>query len=386
MKSLKPLFAQKFNKKQRQLGVLIGLVDHYIKTGKPVGSNTLRENGFDSLSSATIRNYFSKLEKEGYLMQQHSSGGRVPTNAAFKAYASFYQNTCLVDQNDENILHTLKDYDSKEIGLQLQNAIEKLSDLANLAAFLSSPRFDNDFITQINLVTIDCHRCLCVILTNFGLIHTEVLTTEDKISSFALKRIERYFHWRLTGQDYPEDLMKLEEILAQRFYNEIMVRYIVGYANFSHEDMYTAGFSKLLSYPEFHYAKALSDSLSLFENFSHLQQLLLSCCEDKKMKFWIGEDFPFGSSSTNCSVIAVPYRIQHSIVGAVGVLGPTRIPYHRLFGIIQVFSDYLGECLTKNIFKFKITFRNPQSGYDLIGQDSVVIDRSGRLLLESKKL
>ena len=73
-------------KDERERLVLLGLVELYLETGKPVGSSTLREHGFQNLSSATIRNYFAKLEKGGFLKQQHSSGGRIPTEGAYKLY------------------------------------------------------------------------------------------------------------------------------------------------------------------------------------------------------------------------------------------------------------------------------------------------------------
>src|SRR5262249_48058347 len=87
---MKTLAPKKPAKDKRERLILLGLVDLYLQTGKPIGSNTLRENGFESLSSATIRNYFSKLEEEGYLKQQHSSGGRIPTSIAYKAFAEAF--------------------------------------------------------------------------------------------------------------------------------------------------------------------------------------------------------------------------------------------------------------------------------------------------------
>ncbi len=78
-------------KEERQYKVLIALIEHYILTGKPVGSNTLRESGLDHLSSATIRNYFASLEELGLLEQQHASGGRTPTEKAFRLYAQEMQ-------------------------------------------------------------------------------------------------------------------------------------------------------------------------------------------------------------------------------------------------------------------------------------------------------
>lgn len=84
---MKTLAPKKPAKDQREKLILFGLVDLYLQSGKPIGSNTLRENGFEALSSATIRNYFAKLEEEGLVKQQHSSGGRIPTPLAYKIYA-----------------------------------------------------------------------------------------------------------------------------------------------------------------------------------------------------------------------------------------------------------------------------------------------------------
>ncbi len=87
----KSISLKRIGKQDRERKVLLGLVDYYIKTGKPVGSNTLKEVGFEELSSATIRNYFANLEEEGYLSQSHSSGGRIPTNLAYRTYAHAYR-------------------------------------------------------------------------------------------------------------------------------------------------------------------------------------------------------------------------------------------------------------------------------------------------------
>lgn len=86
---------KKMSKEEREKTVLLGLVDHYIREGKPVGSNTLKDVGFQDLSSATLRNYFSILEDQGYLHQQHISGGRIPTAAAYRIYA---QEQCSYDK------------------------------------------------------------------------------------------------------------------------------------------------------------------------------------------------------------------------------------------------------------------------------------------------
>lgn len=358
MKSLKPL-AKKPSKQEREHKVLLGLIEYYLQTGKPVGSNTLKEAGFEDLSSATIRNYFAKLEEEGYLTQQHISGGRIPTDRAYRAYAQEFvdSDTPLQDARFEDF----RNAETREIAGYLQQAAESLSSLTESAIFLSAPRFDHDMIVGLKLVPIDHARCLCVIITDFGVIQTETLQTDKKLTAFAVKRLESYFHWRLTGNDKPEHLNEEEEKLAQEFYNELMVRYIVGYAHYHIEDVFRTGFSRLLSHPEFRDPLALASTLSLFENAHSMRLLLKECRSMNRLKFWIGDDLKnFCHEAPNCSILAIPYYINQQAAGAVGLLGPSRMAYKDLFAILRVFSESISSALTRNIYKFKISFRQPQ--------------------------
>lgn len=368
-------------RQEREYRVLLGVVELYIEQGKPIGSNTLRQHGFEDLSSATIRNYFMELEKAGFLMQQHSSGGRIPTDAAFRVYAEENFDSGLISQDEDKELHQLEAAETKEVGFHLHHAADVLSRLTNTAVFLSAPRFDNDFIVDFKLVALDYYRCLCIVVTDFGLVKTEVLHTQEKLSSFSLKRIEGYFHWRLTGLDRPSDLSDEEEILAQRFYNEVMVRYIAGYTNFTHADICSLGFSHLLTYPDFNDGELLASSLALFEDIDNLRGLLAECERNKRLTFWIGDDLKdYVAEPPSCGVLAVPYSIGQNTVGAVGILGPVRLPYKKMFGILRAFSEYISSFLNRNVVKFKLTYRRPSKG------KFVLTDKSSKLLLENKKM
>lgn len=357
MKRLKALTVKKPAKDQREKMVLLGLVELYLQTGKPVGSQTLQENGFEQLSSATIRNYFAKLEEDGYLKQPHSSGGRIPTSLAYKLYADHALPTASLEPKEREKLHKALFRETREVASYLHEAAEVISEGSRCAVFLSSPRFDQDFILDVKIIPIDQTRLICVLVTDFGLIHTEILYTDKKVSSFTAKRLEAYFRWKLTGLDKPE-LNGQEETLANRLYNEIMLRHIVEHNNFSSEDIYKTGFSRLLTYPDFNDAAALANGLSLFENERKLRELLSTSSSENTLRCWIGEDIP---SISSCSVIAIPYRINQSVAGSIAILGPTRIPYRRLFGLLKAAADEISSSLTKSLYKFKITFRQPEN-------------------------
>ncbi len=386
--TLLKLIAKKSGKSERERKVLLSLIEHYLKTGKPVGSNTLKDTGFADLSSATIRNYFANLENEGYLLQQHTSGGRIPTDKAYRLYAEEYsQNADCLANTPPPVFSQLRSRETREIIAFLQQAAVKLSEKTQTAVFLSAPRFEQDFIIGIKLIVIDSERCLCALMTDFGDIITEVLYIEQKLNAIAVKRVEAYFNWRLTGHNKPDNLSQEEEELALKLYNELMVRYIVSYSHFEHEEIYRTGFSSLLAYPEFHDPNLLANSLALFENTHGMRLLLTECSKLKTLKFWIGEDLnPYTSQAKpNCAVIAIPYHINHQAVGAIGLLGPARMPYRSLFSLLRQFAESISEALTNSLYKFKISMRQPtQETIDLKQQELRMVGQTRRLLLEDK--
>lgn len=378
---MKPLPLKRVKKQDRELRVLFGLIELYIEMGKPVGSHTLLEHGFSDLSSATIRNYCAKLEELGLLTQQHSSGGRIPTDAAFRLYAKENFEASAIDNETEQKLHILHGKETKEPAFFLNQATELLSQITNLVAFVSSPRFDHDFILDIKLVAIDARRCLVVLVTNFGLVQTETLYTAKKLSAFSLKRLENYFLARLHGKvEMIPTLDKMESELAEYFYHEVMVRYIVGQANFTEQDITQSGFSKLLSYPELGDPSVLAASLSLFENRRGLANLLADTMKGSDLSIRIGNDLEnYTHCITSTSVITIPYYLNRSVAGAVGVLGPTRVPYKKLIAILKVFSSYISDSLTGSLYKFKLHYRKPQAGR------AAYLEQEDRLLLEDKR-
>lgn len=380
------------SKKERERQVLLGLVDFFIKTGKPVGSNTLKSAGFDELSSATIRNYFANLEQEGLLQQQHSSGGRLPTEAAFR----FYANSILDDLQNNGFPKPPPIHDeppqhsdtTRAIATYLQRVADSLSTQTGCAAFLSAPRFDRDFIVDIKLVPIDSDRCLCVIITDFGLIQTELLHAPHKLSTFSAKRIESYFQARLSGTTSPHILEAEEEKIAQLFYNEIIVRHLVSYSNFSSEYLYSTGFAQLLNSPEFHDVKVMASSLALFEDQQSLRHLIQHSCRHGNIKIWIGGDLAeIGCPGSQCTVLALPYRIHNQIVGAIGLLGPMRMPYREHIALLKSAAEQLSDNLTRTVYKFKITFRQPKHGPIPLegGSAQKLLPGAPKMLLEDQR-
>lgn len=352
---------KKVQKSDRELEVLFGLIEAFLENGKPIGSSTLKEASFDHLSSATIRNYFAKLEEDGYLTQAHSSGGRIPTEQAFRLYAQKFTDLGVIESETLEAINAIKKLETKEVVSLIRRSVEDLSRLTDTCTFISLPRFDRDFLVDIKVLPIDSHRILFALVTDFGSIQTEVLQVEEKISLFSAKRIESYLRFRLTGKDKPENLEEEEERIGLRFYNEVVIRFLVGYSNISNEEVLRAGFSKMLHYPESRDPAILAESLALFENTTSIRHLLRDAAAHEGLRVWIGSDLiPFHKTSKDTTVIAIPYYVNTQAVGALAVLSPLRVPYRKIFGALRAMSAALSIAITHNLYKFKITYRQPE--------------------------
>lgn len=379
-------------KEQRAKEVLKELIELYLIEGKAVGSSTIKESAFQNLSSATIRNYLAKLEEEGYLLQEHSSAGRVPTSKGLR----FYLDSLIKEESDskganwrssqpEEVID--RDHDTHAVVAFLERCAEQLSEDASAAIFLSAPRFDHDFITEIKLLSIDSQRILAVVITDFGLIQTEHLKTPQKLSNFSLKRIENYFQFRLHNTPLSHSLSIEEEELAQTYYNELLVRYLVSYTHYTQPQLTCCGFKELAEKARFNDVAALLNSLSLFEDKRCLHRLIERSIRTEKICSWVGAEMTeLGFPKANCTVLVMPYTIGSQTVGAIGMMGPMCMNYRFNLHLLYRSAATISTALTRCVYKHKITFRQPEEGvYNLASSEQKLLAAIPHKLLEHHK-
>lgn len=351
---MKTLLKKNPSKKEKIQQVLFGLVELYIKTGKPIGSQTLQAQGFDHLSPATIRNYFAKLEDEGFLHQQHASGGRVPTDLAFRLYAQSVKDIKAESVNN----FFIKEKSTKEVKSLLHRVTEEISESLELSAIASFPIFDQDFIQKIRCIDVDESTLVCLLVTDYGQIRTETFYNNYPVTAELLKKAETYFLWRIGKEQKPEFAEEKDFIFARKLYTEIMLRHALVFGNSLKNSIHKTGLSFLMKYPELNNTNSLSTSLLFFEDEETIAGLLKKAMIEKKLSFWIGKDlFPHIKKQENFSFIAIPYFINHSPAGAIALFGPERMDYKKVFQTLKGYADKLSERLTKNIYKHKIPFR-----------------------------
>ncbi len=222
---------------------------------------------------------------------------------------------------------------------------------------------------------------LCIIVTDFGLIQTETLYLPKELSGKQIQKMEEFFLWKLGRGERP----KIEEEgfckLAQYLYNETIVRHLINSIQ-SATSIYHTGLAKLLSYPEFKDPSSFANALHLFEDLAQIRPLLGECCKVQRLSAWIGDELaPFSPYATDCAILCAPYYIRQLPVGAVALLGPSRMPYPELFGILDCFCKHLCKTLTKNVSKFKINFHPSAKSFEKQGEH---FKNHSSILLENK--
>lgn len=370
--------------------VLLMATKLYLESGQPVGSKLLKETYCSDLSSATIRNYFAQLETDGFLRKNHISGGRIPTDLAFRYYAD--HNAPFLEQEEilaiQQKLTELPEY-SKNIVKDLQKASEVLSDILQLPVCFSSPRFESDSVINIQLVAIDDQRVVFVLSTEFGQVFTDVLWLPEQLPENSLKRIEGFLQNYLRKQPSDSLLSQKEEDLGMVLYNEVVVRYLTRYCHFSEEDLYQTGLSRLLKYETFKDPETLAQGLAFFENRKHMCQLLNTYLHKETPTAFIGRELTdiVGNTDPSCAVITIPYYMDRTPLGAFGVLGPMNLPYQQVFGTLSLFTERLKVILTQSFYKFKLSFRRPCPTDPRCSQRPVELTRSSSIkLLPAKEL
>ena len=201
-----------------------------------------------------------------------------------------------------------------------------------------------------------------------------------------IKKCEKYFLWRLNKGENVTFEREMHAKQAQRIYNETMVRHVVGYLNFSTEEILRCGVSKLLAYPEFSDASAVVNSLALLEDEEQMRAVLRECSRKTTLTYWIGDELcPHVAPGAENTVIAIPYRINQMIAGSVALIGPLRVPYRELFGLLHHFSELISTTLTDIFYKHQISFRQPTgSGAQRIECSSDMVQANRSILIEDK--
>ena len=327
--------------------LLKALVERYIADGQPVGSRTLSRASGLELSPATIRNVMSDLEELGLIVSPHTSAGRIPTARGYR----FFVDTMVMAQRDARaaepmVQATLAPDQPQKV---ISNAAQMLSSLSHYVGVVMAPRRSSVF-RHIEFLRLSEKRLLVIIVSPDGDVQNRVLFTDFDYSQSQLIEAANFLNAHYAGRDIEEVRERLKsevEALRSEIASLMQAAVQVGSeAIESRDEVVIAGERNLLTVSDFSSDMgSLRKLFELFEQKAQLMRLLDVSSRAEGVRIYIG-----GESQVvpyqELSVVTAPYEVDGQVVGTLGVIGPTRMPYDKMIQIVDITSKLVSSALS----------------------------------------
>jgi len=335
----------------RKIKILYAIIQNYLETGEPVGSRTIAKLADINLSSATIRNEMSDLEELGYIMQPHTSAGRIPSDKGYR----FYVDLMLKDKKQEvdDMKAILLDKADK-MEILLQQIAKMLAVNTNYTTMVSTPQYKHN-IRFIQLTELEEFKILAVIVLEGNIIKNKIIKINDYLDNEVILKLNLIINTYLQGLDISEInipiITQLKEQAGeyQHVINKILDAIINVLAEAENIELYTSGSTNILRYPELSETQKAADIMYTIEEKKVLKEFLQDKLEDEDsrgIQVYIGNETPV-KSMEDCSVVTATYEIEEGIYGKIGIIGPKRMDYKKVVATLQGLMIQL-DCIFKD--------------------------------------
>ncbi len=338
----------------RKLKILQAVIKNYLETGEPVGSRTISKYTDLNLSSATIRNEMADLEELGYIVQPHTSAGRIPTDKGYRLYVD----TLMQEKVDE--VNNMRD-DLLEKADRMENLLQQVAKMlaanTNYATMVTTPKYRSRKIKFLQLTDVDDYQVLAVIVLEGNIVKNRMFRSDVALVKEDVLKLNLALNTFLQGLDIEEINIGLVQKLKSQVgaYQELVSEILDAIATAIQEEgdirVYTSGATNILKYPELSDMNKARDILSTLENKEELTHFVdngeIKPDEKRGIQVYIGDENKVDSMK-DCSVVTATYEIEEGIYGKVGIIGPKRMDYERVVGTLQNMMGQLDD-----IFKNK---------------------------------
>lgn len=338
------------NSRAQQL--LKTLVECYIRDGQPVGSRTLARSSQLELSPATVRNVMADLEEMGYIHAPHTSAGRIPT---VQGYRLFVDSLLTVKQLKRRELLALESNLStgSDPDRVLSQASALLSEFTSMAGVVRLPKHKTRALRQIEFLSLSNKRVLAILIFNEQEVQNRVLQTKRNYSESELQQAANYLNEAFAGKDLKAvrhallNEMQSDKEHLDRLMDSAIEMASQAFAEEGEEEddeFVLAGQTNLMTYAEMANMDRLRQLFEAFGQKRDILHLLDQCMSAEGIQIFIGEESGH-EVLEGCSVVTAPYKVEDSVVGVLGVIGPTRMAYDRVIPIVDVTAQILSAAL-----------------------------------------
>jgi heat-inducible transcriptional repressor len=331
---------------QRNRQVLLAVIAEYVETGEPVGSRAVARRHIRGLSPATIRNAMADLEELGYLVQPHTSAGRVPTDAAYRFYVDQIQRVPWVAGRAPGVGQSAAVPEAAE--RLMAETPARLSSGTHMMGVLLAPPLKHTALDRIELVALDEERALAVLVTETGWVTARPLATTLRGGSEELRETGRALTRRFRGKTFQEildDLTAPADPLdplwtrSRGVLDEVV-------ALLRDRTLYVSGATNMLDHPDLSDTATLRSTLRAFEDKVRLIDLLSRMAEERGLHVMIGSENPV-EDMRGCSLITSTYTYRDQVLGVLGVVGPRRMPYSEVMSVVDETARIVSTSLSR---------------------------------------
>jgi len=340
---------------KRNKNILTSLINEYILTAEPVGSRKIAKKYNINLSSATIRNVMSDLEEMGLLHQPHTSAGRVPTERALRFYVNSILKVRSLNPVEKKRIRMRYKFSELEASDIIKQTSEVLSTLSHHMSLVSAPKLIGTILKHIEFIKISGNRILVIFVSQSGFVQNRIIEECEDVSQGELDKYTNYLNEILVGLSLEEVKAKIEEEMKKEkiIYDQLLSKALQlsrkALGKETETELYVEGQVNLLEFPEFAEVEKMKTFFHTLEEKSLLLRLLDKTMEADGVQIFIGSETEL-IDIKECSIISSSYRHGKNVIGALGIIGPTRMDYLKLIPIVEYSAQLVTEFLN---FKFQ---------------------------------
>lgn len=329
---------------ERKRKILHALVEEYIETAEPVGSRAISKKKDLGLSSATIRNEMADLEDMGYLISPHTSAGRVPSDEGYKLYVNSLMRRYRMGLEVIDGLHTQMRSRVNQLDRLIKKAGFIAASLTDYTTVVSIPEQSNISINKIDLVNLGGGRVILIVVTQTGVVRNRMLNLV--VSDDECELISKVLRSKLCGLSASAIDFDMINALEKeiRMYVELSPQVLVSILNFVYDtisgldesDIYVDNAKSILSFPEYNDIKKAQNIFGFLEDKKNLKKILDEV-PDEGIGVKIGADNN-AEELKDCSLVAMNYTVDDRVIGKIGIIGPKRMDYAKVFAGLDLIS------------------------------------------------
>lgn len=336
---------------QRKITILTAIIKSYLETGEPVGSRTISKASDLNLSSATIRNEMSDLEEMGYIVQPHTSAGRIPSDKGYRFYVDHLME---IKEREVNKLQEFYIEKTERMENMLKQVVKVLANNTQYAAMITTPRYRSNVVKFVQLSAVSDKQLLAVVVMESSMVKNRIIPLESPIDAENLLKLNMLLNSTLNGLSVEEiNLGTITAMKDQAGIHEDIISDVLDTvaATISTEDemeVFTGGATNILKYPELSDTATSHRLLTAFEEKSELAELFGSEDEEKaEIQVYIGEETP-SEKMKDCSVVTATYELGDGVKGTIGIVGPKRMDYDNVVSNLKSLKGQLDKIFREN--------------------------------------